>query len=114
MSSKVPDTLVPPAPDSPKMASAKTPAADGKPPLADRKRLYGGALYPETSFVRVTYLSTGSLSGERFMAGKHGEVPKAVFEKHFKPKRIAKLWEKPKLKPAAKRPSSDVGAFRRR
>ncbi len=114
-------SLLNPKKDEPKVevkaAPKPAPKPDrdaGKPPLAERKKLYGGKPYPEQDFVRVTYLSTGSISGERFTKGKSGDVPKVVFEGHFKPKGIAKLWEKPKPAPVAVRPKTDVGSFRRR
>lgn len=87
---------------------------DGKLPPHLRKRRWGGAEYLETDFVRVTFLATGSLNGERFEKGASGDVPKVVFEKTLKPRGQAKLWEKPKPASIFKRPASDVGNFKRR
>lgn len=103
--------------EEPKAEHAKEPQIDpktGKLPSAAHMRRWGMKEYPSDSFVRVTFLVTGSLSGERFTKGKSGDVPKAVFEGTLKPLRQAKLWEKPKPKVVAARPASDVGAFRRR
>lgn len=101
-------------------AKSATPPAPAKPehlikaPAGKHQRKWGMKEYPSDSFIRVTFLVTGSLSGVRFTKGKSGDVPRSVFESTLKPLGQAKLWEKPKLKVVAARPASDVGAFRRR
>lgn len=94
--------------------SAPQPEHLVKAPAGKHMRKWGMKEYPSNEFVRVTFLVTGSLSGVRFTKGKSGDVPKAVFESTLKPLGQAKLWEKPKPKPVAVRPGTDVGAFRRR
>lgn len=83
------------------------------PPHLHTKR-WAGIEYPSNSFVRVVFLQSGGINGERFTKGKSGEVPKKVFEETLKPQRQAKLWEKPKPVAIVKRPATDVGGFRRR
>ena len=98
-----------PAPLPPPAIDPKT----GKLPPGAHKRRWGQKEYPSKDFIRVTYLVTGSLSGQRFAQGKTGDVPKEVFEGTLKPGKMARLWEKPKVIPQAARPASDVGNFRR-
>lgn len=91
-----------------------TKLAEKEAPKPPKMRRWGGIEHPEDSFVRVIFLATGSLNGERFEKGASGDVPKQVFEKTFKPLGQAKLWEKPKPASIFKRPASDVGNFKRR
>jgi hypothetical protein len=75
-------------------------------------RLWGGKEYPSDSRsgdLQQLAPSTGSVT-----AGRTGAVPKTVLEQTLIPNRQAKLYEAPAKKAAFKRPTTDVGGFRRR
>lgn len=85
-----------------------------KAPFAQHKRRWGGVEYPSPDFVRVTFLLDGGLAGERWRKGSSADVPKVVYESSLAPKKIAKLWAKPRPAAIVKRPATDVGnSFRR-
>jgi hypothetical protein len=88
-------------------------AAPAVAPKPVKMRRWGGIEFPEADFIRVTFLASGSVNGERFTKGRSADVPKSVFAQTLKPNKQAVLYVKPAPVVAMQRPATDKGNFKR-